>query len=89
MFILGSIVGINILGLIAIFILSNQGGYWDALIYPALDDILSYHLRDDVKKIKIIKILFTIVFLPAIIVYFSLMLITILLSGIFSLIKRR
>ena len=84
------VIGINIVGLILLFLLSTRGGYWDALIYPALNDILSYYLRDDAKKIKIITILCTIVFLPAIIVYFSLMLITILLTGIFfSLIKRR
>lgn len=84
------VIGVNIVGLILLFLLSAHGGRWDALIYPALNDILSYYLRDDAKKIKIITILFTIVFLPAIIVYFSLMLITILLTGIFfSLIKRR
>lgn len=81
MFILGSIVGINILGLIAIFILSNQGGYWDVLIYPALNRFL-WHFNLSRKMRKIIVIICTIIFLPALVIYFTLLTIWILTTAL-------
>lgn len=88
MFILGSIVGINILGLIAIFILSNQGGYWDVLIYPALDRFL-WNFNLSKKMRKIIVIICTIIFLPALIIYFTLLTIWILITALIIIIVER
>lgn len=72
MFMLGILVGINIVGFIVLFLLSNKGGYWDILIYPALSDVL-YDLHLSTKLHRMIAIIFTIVFLPAITIYFTLL----------------
>ena len=76
---LGILVGINIVGFIVLFLLSNRGGYWDTLIYPALFDVL-YDLHLSAKLHRMIAIIFTIVFLPAVIIYFTLLTIWILIA---------
>lgn len=78
MFMLGILVGINIVGFIVLLLLSNKGGYWDTLIYPALWDVL-YDLHLSTKLHRMIAIIFTIVFLPAVIIYFTLLTIWILI----------
>ena len=88
MFILSIIIGINILGLIALLILSNQGGYWDSLIYPALERFL-WSLNLSRKASKIIIIICTIVFLPALIIYFTLLIVWILLTALVVAIVER
>jgi hypothetical protein len=79
MFMLGILVGINIVGFIVLLLLSNKGGYWDTLIYPALWDVL-YDLHLSTKLHRMIAIIFTIVFLPAVIIYFTLLTIWILIT---------
>ena len=88
MFILGTVIGINIIGLIAIFILSTQGGYWDTLIYPALDRFL-WNFDLSRKMRKVIVIIFTIVFLPALIIYFTILTIWILIIALIITIIER
>ena len=81
MFILSTIIGINIIGLIVIFILSNQGGYWDTLIYPTLNRFLwKFNLSRKIHKV--IAIIFTIAFLPALTIYFILLTIWILIIAL-------
>lgn len=85
MFMLGILVGINIVGFIVLFLLSNKGGYWDILIYPALFGVL-HDLHISAKLYRMIAIIFTIVFLPAITIYFTLLTIwTLIIIAIFTL----
>ena len=73
MFVIGIFTGINIVGFIFMLLLANCGGNWDVLIYPALYDFLSYRFSIQDKHYTIVKIIFTLLFLPALIVYFTLM----------------
>lgn len=73
MWLINVVIGINLIGLGCIFTLTNRGGYWDALLYPALEDFLCSACLLNQKKRDIVITLFTIVFFPAIIFYFTLL----------------
>ena len=67
-FLLGVYVGINIVGVLIVVYLVTRENVWGALLYPALDDALDYNLSRTERKL--IKIGFTVLFLPVVAMYF-------------------
>lgn len=89
MIILGFWLGLNILGFCLIVAMAMSGSMWAPLIYPVIDDYLTNEWSLSEWGEKLIKVLFTILFAPALIAYFSLLtIITICMVAAYSLFKK-
>ena len=67
--IIGFIMGINFIGLILFMALAYIDNPLAIFLFPVLEEILISHWNISNIGLKIIKILFLIIFLPAIIIY--------------------
>ena len=57
---------------------------WAGFLYPMIDDCIYQALGDiDPKKVKLFNIIFTIIFLPAVIVYYGITVIVIIFAATF------
>ena len=73
MLILNIWLGANICGLFALIAIAHAKGMWAPMIYPVLDEYLEVECYLSEGWRRILKTIFTIVFLPALLVYFTAM----------------
>lgn len=77
---------INLCGFFLIVGAAHSNGMWSPLIYPVLDDYLDNYCGTSKPWKKALKVMFTIVFAPALFVYFFAMTIYVLiLTAIYAL----
>lgn len=64
---------VNILGLFALIAIAHAKGMWAPMIYPVLDEYLTEQCCLGDRSKGFLKFVFTLIFLPAFIVYFTAM----------------
>lgn len=86
-FLFGILLGISGIGIIIIIFLATRNHMWAYLLYPVIEDILKmeYDLND--KWCGIVKVIFTIIFLPVLLFYFMCLTICIAIIGIYAMIR--
>jgi hypothetical protein len=81
---------INLCGFFLIVGVAHSDGMWSPLIYPVLDDYLDNYCRMNKPWKKALKVMFTIVFAPALFVYFFAMtMYVLLLTAIYAITKKK
>jgi hypothetical protein len=64
---------VNILGLFALIAIAHSKGMWAPMIYPVLDEYLTEQCYLGGRSKNFLKFAFTLIFLPAFIAYFTVM----------------
>jgi hypothetical protein len=78
---------INICGLACIIWLCTRDNMWAPLLYPAIEEILDTKYKASEKTRNAVKIAFTVVCLPVVLLYFICLTAYIALVGIYALIS--
>ena len=81
---------LNVCGFFLIIGVAHSDGMWSPLIYPVLDDYLDDYCGANKPWKKALKVMFTIVFAPALFVYFFAMTVyLLLLTAIYAITKKK
>jgi hypothetical protein len=83
----GALLGINGIGIVAIIFLTTRNHMWAHLLYPVIEDILKMECGLNDKWCGVVKVVFTIMFLPVLLFYFICLTAYITVMGIFAIIR--
>ena len=81
---------INLVGFFLIIAVAHCEGRWSPLIYPVIDDYFENNFVGFGKWVDIFKILVSVIFAPALIVYFALLSVYVLtLVAVYAMVEKK